>query len=40
MEPGMKLYYHGALIKTLGGCNFEKYEELQINEFYATINKN
>jgi hypothetical protein len=27
MEPGMKLYYHGALIKTLGGCNFEKYEE-------------
>lgn len=24
MEPSFKMYYHGALLQTVGGCNYEK----------------
>ena len=27
MEPSMRLYYHGAPMKAVGGCNFAKFSE-------------
>ncbi len=33
----MKLYYHGALMKSIGGCNFEKFEK-QVSRTYDYIN--
>jgi hypothetical protein len=37
MEPCMKLYYHGAELKTVGGCNFTKFEK-HINRTFHYIN--
>lgn len=37
MEPSMKLYYHGAQIKAIGGANFAKFEK-NIDRTFNYIN--
>ncbi len=33
----MRLYYHGALVKSVGGCNFEMFER-HVNRTFAYVN--
>jgi hypothetical protein len=37
LEPSIKLFYHGSLLKTLGGCNFEKFEK-EITRAFDYVN--
>lgn len=38
MEPSIKLFYHGSLLKTIGGCNFEKFRN-EINRSFEYISQ-
>lgn len=39
VEPCLKIYYYGAEIKSIGGCNFDRHERA-VNRSFEFINQN
>ena len=38
MEPSTRMYYHGAPLKTMGGCNFPKIEG-HVDRLFTFVNQ-